>query len=266
MRPLHLAIGGAAAVAALGGIIAWRVLTPSKLGLDRPRLVIVSGDASVDGQHARAALPFNTGATVHTGHGSACFSVHASRVCIGANGEVKLTELAPDGGGGTLEVHKGTLVIAAASGEELHLVLNGLGTLTVRGATVALEDTASDPTVRALDNSATIEVNGRPAVVVAAPDSVGFRDGRKRAPIAPLEKEERSVVQLSRRWQGSAGAVVSYFGLHGRVEVDDTDIGGAPAAVLLDEGPHTLVVRDGNKEVVSEKLTLKAGQKIERGS
>jgi hypothetical protein len=186
-------------------------------------------------------------------------------VCIGANAEVKLTELAPDGGGGTLEVHKGAIVVAAASGEELHLVLNGLGTLTVRGATVALDDTATDPTVRALDSSATIEATGRPPVVVAAPDSVGFRDGRKRVSIPPLEKEERNVVQLARRWQGSAGAVLSYFGLHGRVEVDGTDVGGAPVAILLDEGPHSLVVRDGNKEVVSEKLTLKSGQKIERG-
>jgi len=262
MRRLYLGIGAGAAV--ILGLLTWRLMTPSKLGLAQPRVVLVSGDASVDADHARAALPFAKGATLHTGHGSLCFSIRASRLCMGANAEVRVTELGADGGG-TVEIHRGAIVIAAASGEEIHAQLGGAGTVVVRGATIALEDTSGDPLLRALASSATFQVDGRPSAVVAAPDCVAMRDGRKRPSVPELEKEERSVVTLARRWQGSAGAVIAYKGLHGRVDVDGVDVGVAPVSVLLDEGEHTLVVKDAGKETIDEKLTLKAGQKIERG-
>jgi hypothetical protein len=260
-RTRALAAGAAAAfaIAAAGGF--W-LARPPALGLESPRLVVVSGDASVDEGRARIAQAFAAGAIVHTGHGNACFSVHASRVCVGANGEVRLAELSP--GGAALEARRGTVIVTSA-GDDLRVTFPGAA-LSVRAATIALEDAGgADPLLRVLDGSARLDAGvgpsrGAPAVV-SSPDSVGTRDGKKRAPSPAVEREERGIAALAKRWQGTAGAVVSVSDLHGRVEIDGAEAGPAPASALLDEGEHVLVIRDAGREIVREALKLAAGQR-----
>jgi hypothetical protein len=139
------------------------------------------------------------------------------------------------------------------------------GALGVRSATVAVEPDAAGATVRALDGSAQVEPAGKPPFTVAAPDAVGL-DGKKRPPVPALEHEERDVLKLASRWQGSAGGILDVEATHGRVEVDGADVGAAPAALLLDEGQHTLVLKDGAREITRETVELRAGQKVVRGA
>jgi hypothetical protein len=256
-KVVGVGIGVAAAVAATA---AWLLTRPRRLGLERPRVVLVAGEAWVDEARAKAAQPFAAGATVHTGRGSTCFSLHASRACLGAGGEVRLAELGTTSA--ALEHKRGALVLAAA-GDELRVKLAS-GSVTVRDGIVAVE-LEGPAVVRAIEGSAEVEVGGRPAVVVATPDALSLMDGRKRPPAAALEREERDVARLARRWQGSAGSVLEVDQVHGRVEVDGADVGLTPAGVLLDEGSHTLVVRDGVREVTRETIELRAGQKLVRG-
>jgi hypothetical protein len=262
MRRLYLGVGGAVAgVAVVGGLLAWRLSGPPRLGLERPRIVLVAGDAHVDEARGRPAQVLAPGATVHTSHGSACFSIRASRVCLGANGEVRLAELGA--ASAVLESKRGTLVVSSA-GDELRVTLRA-GAVTVRSATVAIEaDVGSGSIVRALEGSANVEVTGKPAFVVATPDAVSLADGKKRPPAPTLEHEERDVAKLAGRWQGSAGGVLSIDDTRGRVEVDGAEVGLSPAGLLLDEGKHTLVVRDGSREVTHETVDLGAGQKVVR--
>jgi len=253
-----------AGVAGVGALVllAWRLSRPAGLGLARSRIVVVSGDASVDERRATVAQVVVPGSTVHTGHGSACFSVHASRVCVGANGEARLADLGD--ARATIEAKRGTFIVTSA-GDEIRLTL-GADALTVRSATVAIEDGSGPaPVVRALEGSATLEPSGRASSVLAAPGAIGLRDDKKRAASADVEREERNVAQLARRWQGTAGATVTVKDLHGRVEIDGVLVGAAPASVLLDEGEHELVIRDAGREVTHERLKLKAGEKVERG-
>jgi hypothetical protein len=263
MRRLHKAVAGGGALVVAGGVAVWLLSGPPKLGLEHPRIVIAAGEARVDEARARPAQILGTGATVHTGRGSVCFSVRASRACAGANAEVRLAELGPTSA--TLEVKRGTLVVSSA-GDDLRLTYPS-GTIGVKSATVAVEveGGVGGPVVRALDGSAQLEPTGAPPLTVAAPDAVGMKDGKKRPPAATIEREERDVVKLAGRWQGSAGAVISVEEAHGRVEVDGAEVGIAPAGLLLDEGKHTLVIREGLREVSREALDLKAGQKVVRG-
>ncbi len=259
-RPAAVAVG--IAVLAVAGVLVWRFSGPPKLGLDVPRVVLAAGEAHVDETRARPAQVVASGATVHTGRGSACFSVRASRACVGASGEVRLAELGQ--GYAVLEQKRGALVIAAVGGDELR-VKSGTATVTVRDVVASIEPEGPYATVRALDGRAEVSMGGAAPVSVAAPDAVSTSDGRRRASVPGLEKEERSVVALARRWQGSAGSVIEVDQGHGRVEVDGADVGLAPAAILLDEGSHTLVVRDGVHEVSRETLELRPGQKFVRG-
>jgi hypothetical protein len=261
MRRRAVKIGaGVAAVAVAGGLLVWWLKRPARLGLEQPRVVLVAGEAKVDEARARTAMPFASGATVHTARGSACFSLHAARACLGANGEVRLAEL---GAASAVLEHKRGALVLATSGEELRVKLAS-GTITVRDGVVAVE-LEGYPAVRALEGSAEVEAGGRSPAVVAAPDAVNIVDGKKGLAAPALEREERDVARLARRWQGSAGAVLQVDDLHGRVEVDGADVGPAPASVLLDEGSHTLVVRDGAREVTRETIELRAGQKVVRG-
>jgi hypothetical protein len=266
VRPKTLGIAaGLAGLALVGGLVGWWLTRPSPLGLERPRLVLLAGEVNVDGAPVRAAQPFDVGATLRTGHGSACFSVRVARVCMGANAEAVLTQL--DGVSATVHAERGAFV--AFSGEdELHIVLPlGAGAVVVHGATMALEDLGSpSSTVRALDGTVTVQAAGQSDVRITAPGAVSQRDGKKRPAAATLEAEERAVVQLARSWQGTAGAIIDVDGLHGRVEVDGAQVGLAPASVLLEEGTHTLVIRDGARETTHESLKLSAGQKVVRGS
>lgn len=264
MQRRHAVIAGGGAVVVAGGVAVWLLSGPPKLGLERSRIVVAAGEARVDEVRARAAQLVPTGTTLHTGRGSVCFSVHASRVCAGANAEVRLAELGPSSA--TLDAKHGTLIVSSA-GDDLRVTLPN-GTVTVKSSTVAIEADMSGggPVVRALDGSAQVEPSGGTPVTVAAPDAIGMKDGKKRPPAPPIEQEERAVVKLAARWQGSAGAVIDVQESHGRVEVDGAEVGMAPAGLLLDEGKHTLVIREGMREVTRETLDLKAGQKLVRGS
>jgi hypothetical protein len=255
---------GLTGLALLGGLVGWRLTRPSNLGLERPRLVLLAGEVTLDGARARAAQPFDVGATLRTGHGSACFSVRAARVCMGANAEAVLAQL--DGTSATVHAERGAFVAFSAD-DDLRVALPlGAGAVVVQGATMALEDLGSaDATVRALDGSVTVQAAGQPDLRITAPEAVGQRDGKKRPRAATLEAEERAVVQLARSWQGTAGAIIDVDGLHGRVEVDGAQVGLAPASVLVEEGTHTLVIRDGARETTHEALKLSAGQRVVRG-
>jgi hypothetical protein len=263
MRRLHLGIaGGLAGVAAIGGLLAWWLTRSAPLGLERSRVVLASGEVTLDGARAVPTQLLAVGATIHTGHGNACFSVHGSRVCVGANAEVVLAELGE--ASATVQANRGTVVIASAR-DDLHVVLP-TGTVVARVARVAIEDVGSPTTtVRALDASVAVTSTGQADLVLAGPDAILLKDGKKRPRAPTLEAEERSIVTLAGSWQGTAGAVIEIDGLHGRVEVDGTDVGLAPAAVLVAEGSHTLVVRDSGRETTHETLKLKAGQKVVRG-
>ena len=254
-----LAIGGAAVALALA---AWWLLVPGRLGLAKPRMVVVSGDVKVDDARATVAKTLPVGATVRTGYGSACFSLHESRVCVGAQSEVHLADLGK--ASAIVEAKRGTLVVVSGT-DQVHVSIPTVGGVDVHGATVSVEGAGADPVVRALDGSVTVEASGRPDTLVAAPTAMGVRDGSKRPPSAALESEERAVVQLAHRWQGSAGGTIEVNGMHGRVSIDGTDVGPTPAGVLLDEGEHTLEVHEGPREGTKETLTLRGGQKVVRG-
>jgi hypothetical protein len=258
-RTMVLAGGGAAVALALA---AWWFLVPGRLGTTRPRIVVLSGEARVDDVRAKVMQTLPVGATVRAGYGSACFSLHESRVCVGANSEAHLVDLGE--ASATIEAKRGTIVVVSST-DDVRVNLPSSGSVDVHGGTVSIEGASSDPVLRALDGSATVEATGRDAVVVAAPTAIGLRDGSKRAPMPTLEGEERAIAQLAHRWQGSAGATIEVNGLRGRVAVDGVDVGSAPAAVLLDEGEHTLEVREGAREGTKEILTLRGGQKVVRG-
>ncbi|HEX8795539.1 MAG TPA: PEGA domain-containing protein [Polyangiaceae bacterium] len=259
-RTMALGIGGAAVAL---GLAAWWLLVPGSLGLQKPRLVIVSGDTHVDDLRAKVSQTLTVGATVRTGFGSACFSLHESRVCVGAQSEVHLADLGK--ASAIVEVKRGTVVVVSGS-DDVHVSIPSAGGVDVHAATVSIEGAGADPVIRALDGSVTVEATGRPDTVVAAPTAMGVRDGSKRPSIPPLEGEERAIAQLAHRWQGSAGATVEVNGVHNRVTIDGTDVGVTPAAVLLDEGQHTLEVHEGIREGTKETLTLRGGQKVVRGS
>ena len=257
-----LFIGAGSLTAVVAALVAYRLTRPPALGLERSRVVVACGDSNVGDTHARAKDVVPAGGSVRTGRGSACVSVRASRVCLGANTEVVLGDSGQ--GGATVDVKRGTVVVAAV--EQPVRVTVPSGAFTVTGGTVAVEDAdGKDPVVRALDGSASVEPTGKPPVVLAAPDAIGMRDAKKRPSSQAAENEERAVTTIARRWQGTAGAVVTYKSPRGRVEIDGALVGIAPAEVLLDEGQHVLVVRDGPQEVLRETLQLKAGQHVVQG-
>jgi hypothetical protein len=264
MRRLHLAIaGGLAAVAAVGGTLSWWLTRPAPLGLERSRVVLAAGDVTVDGARAVPKQLLTVGSTVHTGRGSsACFSVHGSRVCVGANAEVVLAELGE--ASATIQATRGAVIVASVR-DDVHVILP-TGSVVARAATVAIED-AGGPgaTVRALEGSVPVKSTGQADVLLAAPEAVLVKDGKKRPRAQALEAEEHSVVVFAGSWQGTAGAVIAIDGVHGRVEVDGADLGLAPAAILVAEGTHTVIVRDGGHETMHETMTLKAGERVVRG-
>jgi hypothetical protein len=185
-------------------------------------------------------------------------------VCLGANTEAVVTSLGE--ASATVEATRGT-VIAASTGDELRIELPaGSGAVVVRVATVAVEDVGgAGPTVRALEGNVTVQSSGRADQLIATPQVVGQRDGQKRASVQSLEAEERSVVELARSWQGTAGGILQIDGVHGRIEVDGAEVGLAPAGILLAEGSHTLVMRENGREISRETLKVSAGQKVVRG-
>ena len=240
---------------------------PPKLGLENPAYHGQRGMPRLtrppcSARHRRLAV----GAIVHTVRGTACISLHASRVCIGAGSELKLTGLSPTGA--TLEAHRGTLIVASAE-EEVRVALPSGITAVVKGATASLEDVSNgtNAIVRTLEGTITVESTDKPPVKVAAPNAIGLRDGRNRPSIPPFEAEEKKIAQLASRWQGSAGAVIEVTGLmQGHIEIDETDIGAAPVSILLDEEEHVLTSRDPRGAPSRETLKLKAGQRVKRGS
>ncbi len=247
-----------------GGAAAWWKLVPHRLGLAQPRMVLVTGDSAVDGKRVRAGEAIAAGASVRTPPlAVACFSVHASRVCLGADTQVHLAEIGQ--ASARLEADRGTIVLQSA-GDDLTLVLPS-GTVELQNGTASVEmGQAADVVVRALAGSPNVQPAGKPVTALGSPAAVSMRDGSKRPALPLAEREETRIAQLAGRWQGSAGAIISYVAHTGRVEIDGDDIGYAPASILLDEGDHTLVVRDGSREATRESLTVKAGQTVVRGS
>jgi hypothetical protein len=264
MRRKPLVVGGALAAVAVAALVAWRLSGPPKLGLERSRVVVAAGEAHLDDGRAEPAQVVPLGAVLYTGRGSVCFSVHASRVCAGTTAEIKLAELGPSSA--EIEVKRGTVIVQTA-GDELRLTFPSGSVTAERSALLAVEEAlaGTGPTVRMLDGSARIERKNQPAVTVTAPDAVGQTDGKKRPPAATLEREARSIAKLAAQWQGSAGGVISVREARGRVEIDGADVGLAPASVLLNEGRHTLLVRDGGRERINETVQLRAGETIVRG-
>jgi hypothetical protein len=265
VRRRHLGIGGGlAGLAVLGLLVGWWLTRAPRLGLERPRIVLVAGEAAIDGARARPAQAFGVGATLKTGHGGVCFSLRASRVCMGTSSEAVLAEL--DGASATVLGARGAFV-ASSNGDELRFLLPlGAGAVVIRVGVAAIEELGSpSPTVRALEGSVTVQASGRPDVMIAAPDAVDQVDGKKRPPAPTLEAEESAIVRLAGSWQGTAGAIIEVAGLHGRVEVDGTHVGLAPASILVEEGRHTLVVRDSGRETTHETLKLSAGETVVRG-
>lgn len=258
-RPVPIAAAAAAAALAMAGGAAWWVVRPKPLGLETPRVVVATGDAAVGDKRARAAEAFASGSTVKTGRGTACVSLRASRVCVGANSEVTL--------GDPIEARRGT-ILAAPAGDEIRVRVPS-GVVAARSGAFAIEDVdGRDPIVRALEGGTTLQPTGKDARVLTAPDVAGIKDespATSKRPAAPdVEREEAGVLALARRWQGSAGAVVTVGDLRPRVEVDGVTVGLGPASVLLDEGDHVLVLREGLRETSREALRLKAGSRVER--
>jgi len=260
MPGLRTRIVAAVVAAALVGLGVWWSVRPARLGLERSRVVLAGGEARVDDAHARGALLVPAGATVWTGRGSACFSVHASRVCMGANGEAKLAELGE--ASAVIESKRGAIVVKSA-GDEIAVGL-GSGRVTVKSALVAIEPEVGQggPVVRVLEGKVTVALTGKPPTDVAAPDAIGMMDGKKRLPVERLEAEERGVVQVASRWQGSAGAILELQQPRARIDVDGADVGLGPVSVLLDEGKHTYAIHEGPRDAPAETVELKAGEKV----
>jgi hypothetical protein len=262
-RRLYLGILGAAVLAAaLGGVIAWKLSRPRRLGLEQARVVLAAGQATADGARVRAAQALPVGATLGTERGSVCISIHGSRVCMGANSTATLEALGD--ASATLKASRGTLIVESTR-DVLSIVTPG-ATVRVAAATAAIEEIGSPrSTLRVLDGNVTLRSGGRPDLVFTSPDAVDPADGSKRHPAPDLEREERSVTQLATEWQGTAGAVVDIEDAHGRVELDGAYVGIPPATVLVSEGDHALVVRDTAREITHETLRLAAGQTLVRG-
>jgi hypothetical protein len=250
-------------VVASAAAAAWWFFTPRALGLDRPRVVLVAVGATADGRHLQVSDVLTPGRTLRTGEfAGMCFSVHASRVCLGSSSEARLASA--DAHVATIEATHGVIVVSAR-GDDVVRVTTPDGAAVVRGATASVELTATDSVVRSLDGSLDVEPNGRPPGAIASPAAVGLRDGASRPPTPNLAREELGVATVALRWQGSAGAVVVLGGPYGRAKVDGTDIGRLPASVLLDEGEHTLVVSNGVRETVHETVRLRGGERVARG-
>jgi hypothetical protein len=248
----------AAALAAVGGLGAFLWLRPRSRGLATPVLVLVSGDVRIDASKGKVADVVPVGAWVRTGAlGSACFSLHAGRVCLGTQAGVRLASL--DATAATLDVERGTVVVGSST-EVVAVKLSG-GAVQIAQGTTAIEASASDVTVRALDGSATVTAGSRPPAVIAATSAFGLADGKPRPSLPALEAEEREALAVARSWQGTAGATLDVRAQHGRVEVDGHDVGHAPASFLLSEGSHTVVIHSGPHDVTKKTLDLSAGQK-----
>jgi hypothetical protein len=260
-RRLPLIVGGSLAALAAAAVVVYFVRRPRALGLEHSRVVLVAGDATADGSRPHAKDVVLPGAELATGRGAECVSIRASRVCIGAGAQLTLTNVVE--GSVAIELKRGTAIVTAVS-EPVRVTLK-TAALTVHGGTVAIEETESPvATVRALDGTAKLEPAGKPAVDVASGSAVSAHDGKAKPAAADLDREERAVASLAGKWQGSAGGVVAVKGQRARVEVDGAVAGTAPAEVLVDEGQHVLVLREGSRELHRETLTIERGQRVER--
>jgi hypothetical protein len=92
---------------------------------------------------------------------------------------------------------------------------------------------------------------------------MGIRTASPRVATPQVVGEAPNILRIASSWQGSAGVTLV---LHksGRVFVDGVDVGPAPLELLLAEGDHTVVVRDGMNEVVNDKLKLRPGDRWEK--
>jgi len=255
MRKVSLGMAGAALL--IVAIPAGWVLS-RRGGVAKPTFVVVSGQATVDDARVKANQTVAPGGHLQTGPMSvACFAVHTTRICLGTETSMRLAAL--DGASETLDVQQGTLVVGAA-GDHVQVTLPG-GSLQISQGLVEVEVSARDTVIRAYDGSVSMTAGSQPASVVSAPATMGL-DGRKRFPNPQVEREERAMIELTRAWDGSSGAIVEFSGSQGRAMVDGHGLGRPPASVLLATGPHTIVVSDGTQELVHKNMDLSSGQKI----
>lgn len=253
-------LGLAASGAILAGLLAAWWLAPRKLGLAAPRWVLVEGNVTVDGARGRAAQELPIGARLRTaGMASGCFSLHASRVCLGTGSDVRLVSLGPRSAG--LQVEQGTVLVRTAADDVRLDVPGGSVEVSAQGL-AAVETTGGEATARVFEGAARVTGGSRPQAVVPSGAAIGVGDGKPRPAAPSLEAEGRQVMDVARGWQGTAGAIVEVKTAQGHIELDGHDVGHAPASFLLAEGPHTIVVRDGPHDGVTQSVDLGGGQKV----
>lgn len=256
MRKATLGIAGAITLMVAAPVL-W--ILSRQRGVSEPRLIVASGQTTVDDAFAKANQLLPLGARVRTGLMSiACFGVHTTRVCLGADTSMRLTAVGATSE--TLDVERGTVVVGT-SGEQVLITLPG-GSLQLSQGILEAEANPREVTVRAYEGSVSMTAGSASASTVTAPAVVGLTDSRKRRPLPQLEAEERAMLNLSRAWQGVSGATVQINGTRGHVAVDGLGVGRPPVSVLLTAGPHTILVLDGDQELLRKAVDLPSGQNL----
>jgi len=255
MRRARLAIVGAIALMVAAPVL-WMLVRHR--GVSEPRLIVASGQTTLDDAQVRAGQPVAQGARLRTGLMSiSCLAVHTTRICLGANTSMRLAAIGA--ASETLDVEQGTVVVGT-SGEQALVTVPG-GSLQISQGIVEVEASAREVVVRAYEGSVGMTAGSAPASTVTAPAALNL-EGKKRPPIPPLEAEERAMITLARAWQGGSSGTVQINGMHGRVVVDGLGLGRPPVSVLLTTGPHTIVLREGDQELLRKTVDVSSGQNV----
>jgi hypothetical protein len=254
MRKTTLGIAGAITLMVAAPVL-W--LMARHRGVSEPRLIVASGQTTMDDVFVQANQPVAQGARLRTGLMSiSCLGVHTTRVCLGANTSMRLVAI---GASDTLDVAQGTVVVGT-SGEPVLLTVPG-GSLQVSQGIVEVEVSPREVLVRAYEGSIGMTAGSAAASTVTAPAVLNL-EGKKRPPIPPLEAEERAMITLARAWQGGSSGTVQINGTHGHVVVDGLGLGRPPVSVLLNSGPHTILLREADQELMRKTVDVSSGQNV----
>ncbi len=227
-------------------------------GVSEPRLIVASGQTTVNDVLVQAGQPIAQGAPVRTGLMSiGCLGVHTTRVCLGANTSMRLVAIGT--ASETLDVEQGTVVVGT-SDEQALITVPG-GSLQVSQGIVEVEVNPREVVVRAYEGSVGMTAGSASASTVTAPAVLNLQ-GKKRPPIPPLEAEERAMITLARAWQGGSSGTIQINGTHGRVVVDGLGLGRPPVSVLLTSGPHTILLHEGDQELLRKTVDVSSGQNV----
>jgi len=255
MRKATLGIAGAITLMVAAPVL-W--MLARQRGASEPRLILASGQTTMNDVPVKANQPVAQGAQLSTGLMSiACFGVHTTRVCLGANTSMRLAAIGA--ASAALDVQQGTIVVGTSGEQELITVPGG--SLQVSQGIVAIEVSSREVIVRAYEGSVGMTAGSASAATVAAPAVLNL-EGKKRMPIPPLEAEERAMITMARAWQGGGGTV-QISGTHGRVVVDGLGLGRPPVSVLLASGPHTVLLREGDQELLRKTVDVSSGQNVD---